>query len=329
MDPISDILSGLDFAGILYFTTEFSGDWGVGVPAYRNVIRFHLVLRGACYVRIHSTGCTHPLARGDFFMIPHGAAHDLIARPGIVAPPEETVLRDAGYTGVGPLVIRSADGGEPVRLLCGHFSFAPAARGNAFLAGLPDHIVARNMPGETANWVAATLEVLTAEAERDLPGRGLVIGRVTEVLFVQALRVWMRQAGPATGILRALADPQLARAFGAMHDRPAAAWTVQSLARQAGLSRSAFAERFQRLTGLAPMRYLTEWRMQMAYRMLAGDGRSPDEVALAVGYSSTSAFGRAYAQHFGEGPGQTRRGGRVASGTAAQDDLHRNPDARA
>ena len=322
MDPISDILSHLDFSGMLYYATEFSGDWGVRVPEYSNVIRFHLVLRGTCYVRVCEDGTAHQIKPGDFFMIPHGASHDLLAHPDLPTPPLETVLRDLGYSGEGPLVIRLDDTGEPVRLLCGHFSFTPSARGNTFLKNLPSHIVAREMPGKASEWITSTLDLLAQEAHQPAPGHNLVIHRMTEVLFVQALRLWMRQSDLPAGVLRGLNDMQLSRAISAMHADPGHPWTVENLAREAGYSRSVFAERFQQLTGTSPLRYLTEWRMQKAHRMLAAEGRSVDDVALAVGYQSGPAFSRVFSRHFGEGPGRIRRQARHPDELSVNPDLH-------
>ena len=168
MDPVSDILSRLEFSGMLYYATEFSGDWGLRVPRYENVIRFHLVLRGNCYVRVAGQGTAQLIKPGDFFMIPHGESHDLLARPDLPAPPLETVIRDVGYSGSGPLIVKLEDAGEPVRLLCGHFAFSPTARRNSFLRNLPASILARDLPGAAADWVVSTITLVIA---RDRPTR--------------------------------------------------------------------------------------------------------------------------------------------------------------
>ena len=110
------------------------------------------------------------------------------------------------------------------------------------------------------------------------------------MLFVQALRLWMRQGDLPSGILRGLGDPQLSRAISAIHAQPEKPWTVETLAREAGLSRSVFAQRFSTLIGTSPLRYLTELRMQIAHRLLRLEGQSVDAVARAVGYQSGPAF---------------------------------------
>lgn len=312
MDPVSDILSHLDFAGMLYFSTEFSGRWGVRVPAYPNVIRFHLALRGECCVRVEGMERIQKISQGDFLMVPHGAQHDLLANPGVSAPPLETVLSDAGYSGRGPLIYGLQDCGKETRLLCGHFSFSDQARGNRFLDTLPGAIIARQIPPSASDWMTATLKLLALESADPQPGHDIVVHRMTEILFVQALRHWMTQQELPQGVLKALTDPNLAQAMSQMHAAPEQAWTVEAMARSAGLSRTVFAEKFHQMTGTPPLRYLTEWRLLKARRLLLTGGKSVDEVAAKVGYGSTPAFSRVYSRHFGEGPGRTRRTGLMA-----------------
>ena len=307
MDPISDILSHLDFAGMLYFSTEFSGDWGVRVPAYENVVRFHLVLRGECHVRIEGADAPCHIRQGDFLMIPHGAQHDLLAHPDARAPELETVLGDAGYDGKGQLIYKLRDDGAQTRLLCGHFSFSPQARRNHFLQTLPPFILARELPHEAAAWLAATLNLLATEADAPAPGNSIIVHRMTEVLFVQALRLWMQQESLPQGVLKAMGDPMIARALRALHDDPASHWTVESIARNAGMSRTVFADRFHSLTGTTPLKYLTGWRLEKARKMLQSGEQSVEGAALSVGYQSTPPFSCAFSKFYGFGPGQARK----------------------
>lgn len=307
MDPISDILSHLDFAGMLYFSTEFSGDWGVRVPAYENVVRFHLVLRGACHVKVEGSAAGCDIRQGDFLMIPHGAQHDLLAHPNAPAPELETVLSEAGYDGKGQLIYKLRDSGAQTRLLCGHFSFSPQARRNHFLQTLPPFILARDLPPEAAAWLSATLNLLAQEAETPAPGNSIIVHHMTEVLFVQALRLWMEQEELPQGVLKAMGDPMIARALRALHDDPASPWTVETIARFAGMSRTVFADRFHSLTGTTPLKYLTGWRLEKARKLLQSGEHSVENAAMSVGYQSTPAFSRAFSKFYGFGPGQARK----------------------
>lgn len=140
-----------------------------------------------------------------------------------------------------------------------------------------------------------------------MPGAATVVSRLADVLFVQALRTWIGEA-PAgtTGWLGALGDPQLARVLGLIHAEPATAWTVDSLARSAGMSRSSLYTRFNERVGEAPASYLTRWRMHVAARSLRAGANSSD-VASEVGYASEAAFSRAFKRATGASPREWRR----------------------
>ncbi len=307
MDPLSDILTHLRFSGLLYFATEFTAPWGVRVPEHPGAIRFHLVTRGGCFIRVAGQAEARALQVGDFALVPQGRAHDIAhsadARPlGL-----ETVLKDAGYSGKGSLVYGLSDRGEEARLLCGHFTFDGGRGTNEVFGQLPPLLVVSGLQRETQAWISATLALLQAEESNSLPGRDAILRRIAEILFVQALRSWSRDEALPVGLLRTLADPQLARALTAIHHAPQERWTVESLAREAGLSRSLFAERFHERCGMPPLGYLTAWRLQRARAQLSNGDCSVDEAATAVGYRSVASFSRLYTRHFGEGPGATRR----------------------
>ena len=137
---------------------------------------------------------------------------------------------------------------------------------------------------------------------------------MTEILFVQAIRDWLSRRDVASGVLKALGDQKMARALAAVHSRPDHRWTVESMAREAGLSRTVFAERFHELANTTPMQYVTAWRLEKAKSLLLESDHSVEEVAELVGYRSVAAFSRIFSRHLGMGPGALRRGrGQVTS----------------
>lgn len=306
MDPLSDILTSLDLKGMLYFSTEFTPPWGVAVPAFENVVRFHLVVRGLCHIGVNSAYNAN-LTEGDFALIPHGAAHRLARDSASRLATLDEVVAASGYDGTGPLVWGMQDGGAPTRLVCGHFTLDNMAPGRALIAALPPLLVARRSTSNTADWLSATLSLLSAERDVDRPGSAAIVRRLTEVLFIQALREWMAATETPPGLARALADPQLARAIAAIHRDPADDWTVASLASLAGMSRTVFAERFASATNQTPLGYVTEWRLTRGRALLRDPQLSLDAVAAEAGYASASAFSRAFARRFGEAPGKVRR----------------------
>jgi AraC-like DNA-binding protein len=158
--------------------------------------------------------------------------------------------------------------------------------------------------------VEATLRQLAAEVRGQQPGNELVVSRLTDILLVQVLRAWLAESGEVEGNwLAALRDRHVGKAMSLIHGEPAHAWTVKELASRAGLSRSPFAARFVRLTGVSPMAYLSRVRMQKAAGLLRSQGASLADAAAASGYQSEAAFSKAFRRHFGAPPGQYRRAG--------------------
>ena len=150
------------------------------------------------------------------------------------------------------------------------------------------------------------VQLVREESTAQRPGRELVLGRLIEVLLIEALRGAPTEGAPP-GLLRALADTRLAAAMRHMHGEPARAWTVVELAKKAALSRSAFFERFSRAVGQSPMEYLLAWRMAIAKDLLSRGNVALVEVAERVGYSSASTFSTAFSRHVGQAPGRYAR----------------------
>jgi AraC-like DNA-binding protein len=173
---------------------------------------------------------------------------------------------------------------------------------------LPDLIRVDAWDDSEAGAFQTVLRMLAREAEGVQPGGEAVMTRLADVLVIQVLRWWLRGTDmAATGWLAALRDPHVGRALSRMHARPDRDWTLVELARQANMSRSAFAERFTMLVGEPPMHYLAAWRMQQAHSELTRTTDSIASISSRVGYSSEAAFSRAFKRHHGATPGAVRR----------------------
>lgn len=307
IDTLSDIFSKLSVKGTLYFRTSFSGHWGVSVPNYKNVARFHFAHRGDCTVRLPASDEMLHLAQGDLVIIPHGAAHDLISGPDQAhrSLPLDQVLETSGYQGDGTLVYGDADSNRETQLICGHFSFAPNAR-HLIFDRLPPYIHIKNYGEPAGRWMDATLRMIGDEAGRTQFGGDLIALRLSEVILAQALRCFIETQGHNYSGLAGFADPKLAQALAAFHNAPANDWTVADLAREAGMSRTGFAVHFADKMGIPPMQYLTNWRMQIACQSLGQDHASIAEVAARTGYSSESAFSRVFKKEMGISPAAFR-----------------------
>jgi AraC-like DNA-binding protein len=154
----------------------------------------------------------------------------------------------------------------------------------------------------------AVLRFITVETESAQIGPDVIVDKLTEILFIHAVRACMQQTDVKTGLLAALSDARLGRALKALHEDPAHHWSVASLAANAGMSRSAFAQYFQKVTGITPMQYVTGWRMQVAFEKLRPGKESVALIAEQSGYQTEASFRKAFKNQLGIGPGAVRRG---------------------
>lgn len=306
MDVLSDILSLLGLEGSLYFSTEFNPPWGVLVPPHKNVVRFHFVVRGECWVRVGKSRRPIRLDPGDFVLVPHGEQHALLDAPSREPHTLDDVLARAGYQGSGCLIYGGKDSGHQTRMVCGHLSFDARAR-HPLLDTLPDHMIVRSGDVVSGSWFDLTLQFLEKETQAGRIGTAAIVKRLTEIIFIQVINAWLEREKPKYGLLAALVDRRLGQSLKAIHRDPAQRWTVAALAKEAGMSRTTFAERFKKLAGLSPLQYLTQWRLEKASRMLAESAQSVEMIADLVGYQSHAAFNRAFKKYTGHGPGSYRR----------------------
>jgi AraC-like DNA-binding protein len=204
-------------------------------------------------------------------------------------------------------ILRHGAGGEATMLVCGGVTFNHPAAHN-LIDLLPKIMSFDATSAEQTNRMKRTINLIAAEAEELLPGGEIVITRLADILVMQAIRAWLESA-PAThsGLLAAVLDPQIGRAFSLIHRDPARAWTVASLASEVAMSRSAFSARFTELAGEPVMRYLTRRRMHIAVDSLAANGSTVGELANQLGYQSEAAFSRAFKRNVGQWPGAVRR----------------------
>jgi len=308
LDFLSDILNKLSFKGTLYFRTSFTQPWGVTVPEHKNVARFHFADRGECLVKVKGSDQIIRLAQGDLIIIPHGAAHQLFCSIDneVNTPPLEKILQDSGYTGEGVLVYGGEKNETETQLVCGHFSFSTNMK-HAFIKNLPAYIHIQDYGSEAGKWMEYTLRMISAETKHDNLGGNLIALKMAEIIFAQAIRSYLNGPDAIHEGLSGFTDPNLSRALTAFHKEPAKHWTVETLAREAGLSRTSFAQNFSKLMHMTPMQYLTSWRMELAKEGLAKQKMTIPEVSILTGYSSESAFSRTFKKEVGQSPSSYKR----------------------
>ncbi len=288
-DPLTEVVGLLRPSASLSKLVTAGGAWAVrrsdsGQPFYS------AVLDGACRLAVPGED-ELVLAAGDFVLIPAACAFSVSS----LDPPTRNLV--SYPVEVNPGIFRLGEPDEPpnARMLVGHCTFA-SDDADLLVSLLPRLVHVR---GEGR--LTALLELVNGETRAERPGREVILARLLEVLLIEALR---STAGPtaSSGLLRGLADDRLAAALRRMHEQPTRAWTVGELAREAGLSRSTFFERFNRAVGTTPMDYLLAWRMALAKDLLSREVTGMAEVAERVGYSSASTFSVAFSRHVGRPP---------------------------
>jgi AraC-like DNA-binding protein len=300
IDPLAEVVTLLQPSTPYSKIVEGAGRWRVrradlGQPFYC------AMLDGACRLAVEGQAPL-TLEAGDFVLVP--AARDFATTS--LQPPAPDVDDEAPFPlGPGAFRLGDRDGAPDVRFVVGHCEFgSPDAA--LLVSLLPQLVHVRRAYGQDR--LAALVQLVRDESRAQRPARDVILARLLEVLFIEALR-----AGAATeasaGLLRGLADPRLAAALRRMHEAPARSWTVAELAKEAALSRSSFFERFSRAVGTAPMEYLLAWRMALAKDLLRRGAGAIADVAARVGYSSASTFSVAFTRHVGVPPARYAREG--------------------
>lgn len=306
MDVFADVLAATGFKGVLLAQLRSSGSgWGCAVDQL-DTAGFHLIAEGACWLRT-SNKPSIQLVAGDVVLLPRGTPHQLIGSPHQDALPYSDLeaAHPPGHDGVVDL----GGDGPVVRVVCGKFQYAGNTAGHPVLSALPEVV---HVPGMSADpQLQSVIRILATETANGQPGSRAVATRLTEVLFVLAVRTWIERADTAaeTGPswLTALRDPRVGTALSLMHAEPHHAWTVESLAHTVAMSRPAFARQFKAVVGLTPLAYLSRVRLDLAARLLRETGDPVGDIAQAVGYSSEFAFSRAFSREHGIAPGRYRR----------------------
>lgn len=314
MDALSETLRVVRLTGAIFINGRFTAPWCYQSPSAataapllepgaENVVIFHLITEGECHVELGEGPPMHLIA-GDAVLFPQGDAHRMTSEPGVAPAPGG---RLADVLSRRPRQLAYGGGGATTRLVCGYMA-CDARLARLLLAGLPP-VVRVNVRGSNAGaWLEASVRYALAEARSPRPGGAGVLAKLSEVLFIEVLRLYMNeQRADRVGWLAGLGDRIVGAALNALHKEPARAWTLEELARAAGTSRSVLAERFAQLVGSSPMQYLTQWRMMLAANLLCRSNVPLARVAEDVGYQTDTAFSRAFRREFGAPPAAWRR----------------------
>lgn len=341
MDVLSEVLRIVRFSGAIHFCAEFTRPWSILssppemlttrlFPGAEAITPFHIATGGKCWL---SWGGVAPIAfeAGDVVVFARGSQHVLASDKHVTPVPIKDIYRPATDR---ITVLRHGGGGEETHLICGFLhsdqrfgplieampalTFIRVREGALWLEAYTDtgpYAAPVKLP-EAPGWWRAAIDHLARETARSGPGNRAVLGRLSELLFMEVLRWQLTYISEGhSGWLAGLNDRHVGRALALMHADPARDWTVEALAQESGTSRSALAKRFVDLIGEAPIQYLAGWRMQLARRLLRESNVSLAELASRVGYESEAAFSRAFRRAVGVPPATWRDANATVSET--------------
>jgi AraC-like DNA-binding protein len=322
-DALSDVLKTVRLTGAAYFNVVAQEPWSVHSPAKDlilprvlpgadHLIAYHVVVEGRCFAGLLG-GETIPLESGEVVVFTNADPHIMSSHAGMRAEPPTADLIEIADAGRLPFHVNLADGGSPsAKLVCGYLA-CDARPFNPLLDALPPMLKAGDGRRNDTGWLGQFIHFAVAEVADRRAGSESVLTKLSELMFIDVVRRYIETLPEQkTGWLAGLRDPSVSKALALIHARPSFGWTIEGLARQCGVSRSVFAERFVQLVGVPPMHYLAQWRMQVASEMLHRRNFNMAAIAAEIGYESEAAFSRSFKRMMGVTPSAWRQGIRTA-----------------
>ena len=337
MDVLSDVLRVVRLSGAVFFTADFSSPWAIEspipdmlasavMPEAECIVLFHILVEGECEVECRRHALTL-MQSGDVVVFPRGDQHTMRSHGAGLPTPLSTIFSPGKQA--EPPQLSYGGGGRTSRFVCGYLNCDQ--RFSPLVEALPTMLLVRSrddyaaieaidaqgtrptvVPQGSGTWLGTTLKFTINEARVSRPGNAAMLGRLTELMFVEIIREYIQRLPTQQGgWLASLNDPYVGKALRLLHANPVRDWTVDDLAREVAVSRSVLAQRFTELVGEAPMKYLAGWRMQLAKQMMREGARNIQDVATRVGYDSEAAFNRAFKRATGSPPAAWRKSAAV------------------
>jgi len=303
-DLLTDVMDQVRLEGTIYFRTVCNGGYAIRI-AQRARTPFYAIQEGEGELRLLESGEVCKLVAGDLVLLPNAAPH--VIGSGADVP----VLDLDDWRALHPKdaqgTVYALRGNGPLTRVTGGFFDIDTLRVNPLMQALPPVIHLKGSDAAVQRWLAPTLDFIHAEMDAGMQGAQTVLRRMADVLFIQAVRAYATQHGCVSGWLRGLSDRRIGQALMTLHARYAEPWTLESLAREVGMSRTLLAVQFKELVGESPINYLTRWRITRAANRLRSERVSLDRVAEGVGYTSDAVFSKAFRRITGVAPGRFRR----------------------
>lgn len=314
-DLLSDLLGSMHLAGMVLFRAEFREPWSVITPGARqlarvlpfrteHIIPFHVVAAGGCWIELPE-GEPVWLSEGDAVLLPYGDSHRLGGRDAAQTVQVGQLLPRPPWNDI--LVVEHGGSGVNTRIICG-FLQCDELLFHPILRHLPALLHVSPEPTPDNSWLSGMIRHTASEASNPMPGTRSMLPRLTELMFIEILRKYMQGlSADEVGWFAAFNDPVAGAALKSLHLAPLQDWSVESLARRVGVSRTVLADRFKHFLDQPPMQYLAHWRLQLAAQSLKTSDLPVKAIADRSGYDSEAAFSRAFKRHFGSAPGSWRQ----------------------
>lgn len=317
-DILSDVLHTVKLSGAVFFDVSASSPWVAEAPPMssiaprimpeaQHVMEYHVITSGFCWATLlDSAEAPVRLTPGSVIMFPQGDQHVLSSEPNMRTSPNMSIFERATVE-APPFYLRQlGDGPDDTRMTCG-FIGCDTLPFNPIIQTLPRMIHIPDGYNRADGWLRELINTIMKETRRRRVGMQSVLAKLSELLFIEVVRCHAESLpAEARGWLAALADARIGRAIKALHRDPKRSWTLDILAREVGVSRTVLVNCFSEHLGMAPMTYLSKWRMQLAARMLADGNATIAQIAEEVGYESEAAFSRSFKRSTGVSPGAWR-----------------------
>ncbi|PCI75609.1 MAG: AraC family transcriptional regulator [SAR86 cluster bacterium] len=287
-DVLGDVLETLHFRGSIFFRSDLAAPWGMSLEK-SPFPKFHIALSGECYVGADANDAVR-VQEQDVIMLPNGSSHWISDQPGRDLVPS-SIAGDACELNT-PLF---QEGKITNRLICGVIQFDQEMSHPIFDA-LPSVMLFTGLSSSGPIW--SMINLIDTEMNSANNWNAGVVDRLAEVLFIQLMNHYVSRVDDSTGFLAALSDRRVYRALSLIHKEPGLDWTLSLLGERSGMSKATLVRRFQEVLGVAPMRYISDWRVMKAYNLVKYTVAPLEQIADSLGFSSSRTLTRAFHRHY-------------------------------
>lgn len=295
MDILNDVLKTLRLTSQVFLHAKFCKQWVIDIESLNLQVSFHVIAHGDCWLHTQDIPTPVALHVGDLVICLRNTPHYVTNNSDL--PPDDLPRNKPNPDEASPE--------ESTSLICGQCEFLQYYW-NPILEAMPNIMVIPTTDSAGTN-LASVISLMISEIKSAGNGSNAIIDRLSDILFIEAIRTYIQVNDNSKGYIAALQDQRISKALTVFHKQPAISWSVQSLSEEAGMSRSSFADKFKQMVSMSPMEYVTGWRMQYAYDALTSDNKSVMQIAEDCGYQSEPAFRKSFKKQFGVGPGSVRR----------------------